>query len=168
MVVGRYAWRVARTRARRWHVQHNRGELADTALHRSLRNVSPEQAFDGFVKRFFVDPPEAARRARALARAYPEHAQRTRAAAEQAMQHVVNLLGSGPTHLGPRIDWHRDFKTGLAWPPDDPEALCQAIVRLIDDACLRARLGQAARQAAEREHTWRQNAERLLAAMGPA
>ena len=118
MVVGRYAWRVARTRARRWHVQHNRGELADTALHRSLRNVSPEQAFDGFVKRFFVDPPEAARRARALAQAYPEHAQRTRAAAEQAMQHVVDLLGSGPTHLGPRIDWHRDFKTGLAWPPD--------------------------------------------------
>ena len=38
-----------------------------------------------------------------------------------------------------------------------------AIVRLVDDACLRDRLGQAARQAAVERHTWRQNAERLLA-----
>ncbi len=118
MVVGRYAWRVARTRARRWRVQRNRGELTDIALQRSLRTISPEQAFYAFMKRFFVDPPEAGRRARAVALAYPEHAQRTRAAAEQAMQHMVGLLGSGPTRLGPRIDWHRDFKTGLAWPPD--------------------------------------------------
>ena len=61
-----------------------------------------------------------------------------------------------------------DERSALLVPPDDPEALCQAIVRLIDDDCLRARLGQAARQAAEGQHTWRQNAERLLAAMEPA
>jgi Heparinase II/III-like protein/Heparinase II/III N-terminus len=118
VVVGRYAWRVARTRARRWRIQRNRGELPDSALRRSLRGTSPQQAFDAFVKRFFVDPVEARRRARAVADAYPECATRTRAAAQQALQHVVDLLGSGPTPLGRRIDWHRDFKTGLAWPGD--------------------------------------------------
>jgi glycosyltransferase involved in cell wall biosynthesis len=48
-------------------------------------------------------------------------------------------------------------------PPDDADALSSAIVRLVDDACLRARLAQAARQDAVEHHTWRQNAVRLLA-----
>jgi hypothetical protein len=56
LVVGRYAWRMARARARRWQIQRNPGELSDAALRRSLGAVSPEQAFDAFVKRFFVDP----------------------------------------------------------------------------------------------------------------
>ena len=118
LVVGRYAWRAARSRARRWRIKRNPGELGDDALRRVLRSTSPEQAFDAFVKRFFVDSSESRRRARALAAAYPEHAKRTRAAAEQALNHVFDLLGSGPTTLGARIDWHRDFKTGIAWPHD--------------------------------------------------
>jgi glycosyltransferase involved in cell wall biosynthesis len=56
-------------------------------------------------------------------------------------------------------------QTALLVPPDDPEALAEAILRLVDDACLRARLGAAARQQAEQHHTWRGNAERLLAAL---
>jgi len=56
-----------------------------------------------------------------------------------------------------------DQQSALLVPPDDPDALCTAIVRLVDDACLRVRLAQAARQAAELRHTWRQNAERVLA-----
>ena len=32
------------------------------------------------------------------------------------LRHEFDLLGSGPTDLGPRIDWHRDFKTGYKWP----------------------------------------------------
>ena len=118
LLVGRYAWRIARARARRWRIQRNPGELSDAALRRSLRATSPEQAFDAFIQRFFVDPVEARRRARLLAEAYPEHAQRTRAAAEQALRHVVDLLGSGPTQLGRRIDWHRDFKSGSVWRRD--------------------------------------------------
>jgi glycosyltransferase involved in cell wall biosynthesis len=59
-----------------------------------------------------------------------------------------------------------DEYSALLVPPDDPEALCHAIVRLVDDACLRARLAQAARGAAEDQHTWRQNAERVLSALG--
>jgi len=56
-----------------------------------------------------------------------------------------------------------DEHSALLVPPDDSAALCSAIVRLVDDACLRARLARAARQAAEEHHTWRQNAERVLA-----
>lgn len=39
------------------------------------------------------------------------------ARAERAHAHEVELLGSGSVSLGPEIDWHRDFKTGIGWPP---------------------------------------------------
>ncbi|MCA1647779.1 MAG: glycosyltransferase family 4 protein, partial [Chloroflexi bacterium] len=58
-----------------------------------------------------------------------------------------------------------DDHSALLVAPDDPSALCTAIVRLVDDTCLRVRLGQAARQAAEAHHTWRQNAQRVLASL---
>lgn len=38
-------------------------------------------------------------------------------AAERALRHRVNLLGSGEFHLGARIDWHRDYKSGHRWTP---------------------------------------------------
>jgi glycosyltransferase involved in cell wall biosynthesis len=56
----------------------------------------------------------------------------------------------------------RDDESALLVPPDDAQALCSAIVRLIDDPCLRDRLARAARTLAEERHTWRQNAERVL------
>jgi glycosyltransferase involved in cell wall biosynthesis len=57
-------------------------------------------------------------------------------------------------------------RSALLVPPDDVEALTDAIVRLVDDAALRTRLGHAARQSAVERHTWRQNAERVLASLG--
>ena len=61
-----------------------------------------------------------------------------------------------------------DEHSALLVPPEDLDALSHAIVRLVDDACLRARLARAARLAAEDRHTWRQNAERILTALeGP-
>jgi hypothetical protein len=33
----------------------------------------------------------------------------------QVLDHEFDLLGSGPVRLGPDIDWHRDFKSGLRW-----------------------------------------------------
>jgi hypothetical protein len=117
-VVGRYAWRTARTKARRWRIEHNRGELSDSELQRTLGRTAPEAAFAGFVRRFFVDPASARATARALAEAQPLLADRTRSKAEEAVRHVVDLLGSGPVELGDRIDWHRDFKTGITWPRD--------------------------------------------------
>jgi len=38
------------------------------------------------------------------------------AAAEQALAHRVKLLGPESVELGPRIDWLRDFRSGVAWP----------------------------------------------------
>jgi hypothetical protein len=36
--------------------------------------------------------------------------------AERILAHRFDLLGSGPTDLGPDIDWQRDFKSGRRWP----------------------------------------------------
>jgi len=69
------------------------------------------------------------------------------------------------SNLGQIAEVLTDEESALLVPPDDPEALARAIVRLIDDSCLRARLGRAARAAAEARHTWRQNAERVLTCM---
>ena len=115
-VVGRYAWRTARARARRWRIEHNRGELSDAHLLRALGDCSPEQAINSFVSRFFADPTEARRRAAALAEARPDLAARVRGKAQEALDHVVDLLGSGPVNLGGHIDWQRDFKAGISWP----------------------------------------------------
>ncbi len=39
------------------------------------------------------------------------------AAADRALGHEFDLLGSGPVQLGRVIDWHRDFKSGFRWDP---------------------------------------------------
>ncbi|RMG49090.1 MAG: hypothetical protein D6723_14355 [Acidobacteria bacterium] len=36
--------------------------------------------------------------------------------AERALQHEVDLLGSGPVSLGEKVDWLKDYKTGIRWP----------------------------------------------------
>jgi hypothetical protein len=36
--------------------------------------------------------------------------------ADEIVAHRFDLLGSGPTELGPTIDWRADFKTGRRWP----------------------------------------------------
>ncbi|HEV8674902.1 MAG TPA: alginate lyase family protein [Methylomirabilota bacterium] len=47
----------------------------------------------------------------------PETLDATLAAADRVGAHVFDLLGSGRVELGPRIDWHRDFKSGHRWDP---------------------------------------------------
>jgi glycosyltransferase involved in cell wall biosynthesis len=70
------------------------------------------------------------------------------------------------SRVGQIADVLVDGTSGLLVEPEDPEALANAIVRLVDDACLRVRLGTAARHAAEQHHTWRHNAERIAACLG--
>ena len=48
--------------------------------------------------------------------ARPESAGRVLARAEDVMAHRTSLLGSDRAPLGDRIDWHRDWVTGTAWP----------------------------------------------------
>jgi glycosyltransferase involved in cell wall biosynthesis len=66
------------------------------------------------------------------------------------------------SRLGQIAEVLEDQVTALLVEPDDPRALAEAIVRLVDDACLRRRLGCGARAAAEERHTWRQNAQRVI------
>ena len=70
------------------------------------------------------------------------------------------------SRVGQIGDVLQDGESALLVPPDDPQALCDAILRLVDDACLRSRLGERARGAAVERHSWRQNAERVLGALG--
>ena len=127
VLVGRYAWRVARGRARRWQIARNRGELSDATLQRALGTTTPEAAFEAFLTRFFTDPERARQTANAIANTYPQHTRRTRQAAERALEHTFDLLGSGPVTLGERINWQRDFVGGFTWSadvlPDDQDTL---------------------------------------------
>ncbi len=52
--------------------------------------------------------------------------------------------------------------TGLAVEPDQPEALADAIERLLGDEALRQRLGAAARQHALSQFSWSQVAATVL------
>jgi hypothetical protein len=47
------------------------------------------------------------------------------AVAERVAGHTFDLLGSGPTDLGPKIDWALDFKSGRRWPLDHISRLPQ-------------------------------------------
>jgi len=48
---------------------------------------------------------------------FPGNAKQILDAAEYALAHRVNLLGSGDVNLGQNIDWHRDYKSGFSWAP---------------------------------------------------
>jgi glycosyltransferase involved in cell wall biosynthesis len=56
--------------------------------------------------------------------------------------------------------------TGLLVPPGDPAALAEAIARLMDDAALRRRMGDAGRARIEERFTWRQTALKTAALYG--
>ena len=52
-------------------------------------------------------------------------------------------------------------ETGLLVPPRNPEKLTEAILRLLDDAQLRNRLGQNARKHVEDNYRWEIIAEKM-------
>jgi glycosyltransferase involved in cell wall biosynthesis len=60
------------------------------------------------------------------------------------------------TNVGGLPEIIEDGVSGLLVPPGDPEALSQAITRLIETPELRDRLGQAARACVESKFTWKQ------------
>jgi len=67
------------------------------------------------------------------------------------------------TAVGGLVDAVEDGVTGLLVPPGDTPALRAAVERLLGDAELRARLGAAAREKAQRELSFDVAAERLRA-----
>lgn len=87
-------------------------EVAAQAGFRSPREFWVALAGQGF----FLSAADAALMRALYRERYRAEAVALREAAERAMRHEFDLLGSGPTDLGPRIDWHRDFKSGRRWP----------------------------------------------------
>jgi len=67
--------------------------------------------------RFFLDTDRCQGLVSAIRDCCPEVEALTIAAADRVCEHTFDLLGSGPVHLGERIDWHIDFKTGHRWDP---------------------------------------------------
>jgi hypothetical protein len=100
--LGKGATREARLRARPLHLRP--GEL-DTAL----GGIGAVEALRGPV---LLAMPTVARFESQVTQCYLELGPRV----EALLERRFDLLGSGPTDLGPEIDWSADFKTGRRWP----------------------------------------------------
>ena len=72
------------------------------------------------------------------------------------------IVASDLDQIGETLEHDR---TAILVPPDDEEALCPAILRLVDDPGLRARLGAAARRRAVERHGWDGHVRGLIDAM---
>jgi starch synthase len=63
--------------------------------------------------------------------------------------------------VGQVVDIIRHEKNGLLVPPSDASKMAEAIIRLLEDKDLRARLGQQARYDAVQDHSWEKYISRL-------
>ncbi len=80
---------------------------------------------------------------------------------------VIEAMAQGVppvvTNVGGLPELVVDGESGLVVPPNDPDALARAIQSLLDDASLRSRLGQAARQRIEAHFHVRDYIQRMRA-----
>ncbi|MBK7974888.1 MAG: glycosyltransferase family 4 protein [Deltaproteobacteria bacterium] len=76
---------------------------------------------------------------------------------------LLNYMAAGKAIVAaaPSAKGLEHLETALLVPPHDPEAVAAGVVRLLDDAELRARLGTRARAHFEREHLWPPLVERM-------
>jgi len=58
------------------------------------------------------------------------------------------------TRVGGLPETVREGETGLLVPPEDPRAVADALVKLLNDHALRRRMGDAGRSLVEREYEW--------------
>jgi len=82
---------------------------------------------------------------------------------------VLDAMASGIPIVASAIDGPKDFlvdgSTALLVPPNDPRALANATLRLIEDDSLRESLGRAARAEAEQRYSFAAVGRRLLRAL---
>ena len=110
----------------------------------------------------FVPPSELGRYyERAAVVACPSHREGYGVVAREAMAYGRPVVASA---VGGLTDAVEDEVTGLLVAPGDPDALRGAIERLLDDADLRARLGEAGRQRARERFSWPAATEATIAA----
>lgn len=91
------------------------------------------------------------------------------AASAQSPLKLFEYMAAGKAIVAPatpnieRILTHR--VNGLLVPPDDADALANALLELVNNPDLRRRLGQSAREEALRKHSWDRAASELEAIM---
>jgi len=83
----------------------------------------------------------------------------------EAMAYALPCVGVARQTMEEIIEHER---TGLLVPPEDCEALAEALVRVLSDLGQRLRWGQAARQKVEVCYTWERVAERLASVLEEA
>ena len=81
---------------------------------------------------------------------------------------VIEWMAAGRSVVAPGYpaldDIVENGKEALLFPPGDADALVRAVLRLIDDGALRARLAAAAAERAAKSLSWVENARRVLRA----
>ena len=115
--VARRVAREVREELDRWFIPARMARFDAAALLRALGSATVAELWERLLARpypFFSAAGDE--------RTYGElagagDAERILAAAQRALRHEVDLLGSGPTALGTTIDWHQDFKSGLRFAP---------------------------------------------------
>ncbi len=83
----------------------------------------------------------------------------------EAMSHGKPVVAS---RLGGIIDAVSDGETGILVPPEDPDTLADALLRVIEEPGLARRLGEAGRERAKKVFSWNGIAERHLELYEPA
>ena len=82
----------------------------------------------------------------------------------EAMSHGKPVVAS---RLGGIVDAVVDGENGLLVPPDDPEALADALLRVAEDREFAAKLGEAGRERAKKLFSWESIAGRHLRVYAP-
>jgi len=91
--------------------------LENALLHPHREKDVPYILKDALRRCFFIGPDQREGILTALKEIAPEAERLVITEAARICDHVFDLLGSGPTPLGEKIDWHVDFKTGHRWNP---------------------------------------------------
>ncbi|MBM4001104.1 MAG: hypothetical protein FJ297_16480 [Planctomycetes bacterium] len=118
-VLARRAAQELRKAGERWMARVRTPGATPSSLLRATKCRSVDALWNRIAARPCVtwvpDPRDAADTRAALDQLIPRESSRIIEAARRAIDHRVDLLGSGLVELGPTIDWHRDYRTGHRW-----------------------------------------------------
>lgn len=114
----RQVWGLAEETLTRLGTINKMPEGLDSALAESFREQQvPQLLAQTLRERFFIRPDERDDILTSLQRVAPGVERLIIVEADHICEHIFDLLGSAPTSLGEKIDWHADFKTGHRWSP---------------------------------------------------
>ena len=115
--IARRVWDAAERRTRRPWTHIYPRLLSLRALLHAIQARDVNDAWSAIAAQpFFVRPADRAATSAAFLSAYPDAQAGILAAADAALRHQFDLLGSGPVSLGASLPWHTDFKTNRQWP----------------------------------------------------